>query len=388
VSDPPSTLPVVPVTPEQPPEQPHEQLAVLHVPGDHDYVAHLADERVTGVAVVDDRPDGGSADGAGGGGWRPSPALDAAWVTANAGRFDVLHLHFGFEGRTPEQLRELVAAAHGAGRALVLTAHDLQNPHLSDQTGYLQLLDVLVPAADEVVTLTPGAAAEIAQRWGRAAVVVPHPHIAPLDEVGLPRPRRGAERVVGLHLKGLRANLVALPVLRSLAEAVGRLPGVVLRVDVHDEALDPTFPRHDAALVAWLRGAARDGAVDLRVHGRFDDAELRAYLRELDTSVLAYGHGTHSGWLELCHDLGVPVVAGRVGHLAEQQALVEVDLLDPAALAEGLQRALAGYPGAAASAEERRTQRHDVALAHREVYRRAAGRAADRAAGRAAGVPA
>ena len=359
---------------------PADPITVLHVPGDHDYVAHLGDDRVTGVEVVSARDDDGTDDPAGrGGGWRPPPALDAAWVTANAGRFDVLHLHFGFEGRTPGQLRDLVAAVHDTGRALVLTVHDLQNPHLADQAGYLALLDVLVPAADEVVTLTPGAAAEIAGRWGREVAVVPHPHIAPLDEVGLARPPRdggGAQtgaRVVGLHLKGLRANLVALPVLRSLVGAVGRLQGVVLRVDVHDEALDPGFPRHDAELVRWLHEAEAAGALDLRVHGRFDDAELRAYLRELDVSVLAYGHGTHSGWLELCHDLGVPVVAGRVGHLGEQQALVEVDLLDPAALAAGLGRALAGYPGVAATAAERRGQRHDVALAHREVYRRAVG---------------
>lgn len=334
---------------------------VLHVPADHGYVASLTDVRVPGVTRV--APPGG------GSGWRPSPVLDAAWIAAHSGGFDVLHLHFGFEGRTPDQLRALVAAVRGAGRALVLTVHDLENPHVREQDGYDRLLDVLVPAADAVVTLTPGAAAEVQRRWGRPAEVVPHPHVAPLHEIGVPRPAR-ANRVVGLHLKSLRANLVARPVLGSLVEAVGRLPRAVLRVDVHTEALDAAFPRHDVELVRDLRTAAAAGTLDLHVHGRFDDAGLVGYLRGLDVSVLGYGHGTHSGWLELCHDLGVPVVAGRVGFLRQQQPLVETDLHDPAALAEALTRAMAPLPGSAATADERLSQRFDVATAHRGLYER------------------
>jgi len=345
---------------------------VLHVPADHGYVAHLTDDRVPGVAFVQLPGNDGA--------WRPSPALDPSWIAANAGRFDVLHVHFGFEGRTPTELEALVAAVRTAGRGLVLTVHDLENPHLPTQDRYARLLDVLVPAADAVVTLTPGAAGEVRRRWSRRALVVPHPHVAPLPEIGVPRPDR-PRRVVGLHLKSLRANLAARPVLRSLVEAVGRLPQAELRVDLHDEALDPAFPRHDAELVRDLRAAAASGALDLRVHARFDDAGLLAYLRELDVSVLGYGHGTHSGWLELCHDLGVPVVAGRVGFLHEQQALVQVDLHDPGALAGGLARSMAADPGAAATRADRLAQRLDVAVAHRDLYRQvAAGTAAERCA--------
>ena len=336
---------------------------VLHVPADHGYVAHLTDDRVPGVEFVRAPGDDG--------GWRPSPALEAAWVEAHAGHFEVLHVHFGFEGRTPDELGDLVAALRSRGRGLVLTVHDLENPHLPSQDGYARLLDVLVPAADAVVTLTPGAADEIARRWSRPARVVPHPHVAPPAEIGLPRPQR-PRPVVGLHLKSLRANLQAAPVLRSLVEAVGRLPEAELRVDVHDEALDPAFPRHDAGLVRELRAAAASGALDLRVHPRFDDAGLLDYLRGLDVSVLGYGFGTHSGWLELCHDLGVPVVAGRVGFLHQQQALVQVDLHDPGALAEGLAQALGQVPGSAATADDRLAQRLEIAAAHRELYRQVA----------------
>lgn len=348
---------------------------VLHVPADHGYVAHLVDDRVPGVELVHLPGDDG--------GWRPSPALDAAWVAAHSGLFDVLHVHFGFESRTPDELHALVAALRSAGRGLVLTVHDLENPHLSTQDGYARLLDVLVPAADAVVTLTPGAADEIARRWGRQAHVVPHPHVAPLPEIGHPRPQR-RRQVVGLHLKSLRANLQAAPVLRSLVEAVARLPHAQLRVDVHDEALDPAFPRHDAALVRALHAAGSSGALDLRVHPRFDDAGLLDYLRGLDVSVLGYGHGTHSGWLELCSDLGVPVVAGRVGYLHQQQPLVQVDLHDPVAMAEGLAQALDCGPGSGVTADARRAQRLEIAGAHRELYRQVTGGATGRSRHRTA----
>ena len=40
------------------------------------------------------------------------------------------------------------------------------------------------------------------------------------------------------------------------------------------------------------------------MHDYFTDDELWGYLQALDVSVLPYRFGTHSGWLEACHDLG------------------------------------------------------------------------------------
>jgi beta-1,4-mannosyltransferase len=184
--------------------------------------------------------------------------------------------------------------------------------------------------------------------------------------------------VVGVHLKSLRANLLALPALTTLTAAVDLVPGARLRVDVHDEALRPDFPRHDADLTAWLRAAAEQDRIDLRVHGRFDDEELIDYLLDLDVSVIAYSHGTHSGWLELCHDLGIPVLAGRAGFLSEQHAVEQVDLRDVESVLGGLRRALSGVPGA--TAEGRAEQRLRIAAEHRDLYRAALDRVARGAA--------
>ncbi|QEH92400.1 glycosyltransferase family 4 protein [Dermacoccus abyssi] len=159
-------------------------IRVASVPADHPYVAHLSptgetpgdgcDEviRLTDPPVIAD--DGSTR-------WWPPRILDPAWLREHAGEFDVLHVHFGFESFSPEHLREVVDVAHELGKGVVVTVHDLRNPHIKDPAAQLSRLDALVPAADAVITLTQGAADAILARWSRDAVVVHHPHIVPLD---------------------------------------------------------------------------------------------------------------------------------------------------------------------------------------------------------------
>ena len=112
-------------------------------------------------------------------------------------------------------------------RPLVLTVHDLAHPHLADPARHDAALDVLVPAADAVLTLTAGAAAEIRARWGREAVVVPHPHVLPLDRLDRPRATHDGF-VVGLQAKP-RANNAPGTVRAEPAAAVDGLPGAAAR---------------------------------------------------------------------------------------------------------------------------------------------------------------
>ena len=95
--------------------------------------------------------------------------LETGWVAEHHREFDLAHLHFGFDAATPAELASWAAELAGRGRPLVLTVHDLINPHFVDQTRHARHLDVLIPAADELITLTAGAAALIEQRWGRRA---------------------------------------------------------------------------------------------------------------------------------------------------------------------------------------------------------------------------
>lgn len=260
--------------------------------------------------------------------------LDPAWLREHAGEVDLVHVHFGFEHLRARQLDELVATLRELHLPLVLTVHDLVNPHLRDQRQHRAALDVLVPAADAVVTLTPGAAQQIAHRWGVRASVLPHPHVVPLDRIGLPR-RAHDGFVVALHDK-TRAGNDPAAVRDELARAVADLPGGRLH------------PGH---------------------RERLDDDALWDHLSAVDVLVLPYRAATHSGFLEACHDLGTAVVAARTGHLHEQHPHVTFELDRPGSLTFALRRAQAAGAPRPADREQRRRQRDQLATAHEQLYR-------------------
>jgi hypothetical protein len=340
---------------------------VASVPAGHPYVARVT--AADGVAVLPDPTPPGAAPGV----WWPPVVLDPAWVRAHAADADLLHVHFGTESFAPEHLARTLAAAREVGWPVVLTVHDLEHPQLTDQARYRAQLDVLVPGADALVTLTPGAAAEIRARWGRDALVVPHPRL--LGEVPEPPAVPGDERVVGLHLKDLRPNVDAPAATRALLAAVAdlRASGLPVRAEVrlHRAVRDESARDEVRARCA----AADPAAVRLVEHDRPHDGALAAALAGLDACVLPYAHGTHSGWLELCWDLGVPVAAPAVGHYAEQHPDGSVATSGPVGDAAGLAAALRDLLGSPAS-----TRPGTPARAALVRERRAARLAADRAA--------
>ncbi len=363
-----------------------ELIRVASIPANHPYIRHIA-------------PVEGSATGGGGvtrladpppnvpdplpGQWWPPVMLEHEWVTAHHRDFDLAHLHFGFDAAAPDSLRRWVEELGRHGRPLVLTVHDLVNPHFIDQHSHAVHLDVLIPAATEIITLTAAAAAIIKDRWGRTAEVIPHPHVVPLGELpALPRSNPGREITIGLHAKSLRANVDPLPVLTALdaglrawQAATPDPPGIRVRVDLHPDV----WSRTDSGAVAlrqWLQHRANDSDWQVIVHPMFTDAELWSYLGALDLYVLPYRFGTHSGWLEACVDVGTGVLVPDVGCYAEQHqhpsyprstngsveatafaGVLDVVLRDPA-------RGVRDRP-------DRTAQRRLIAAAHERVYRRA-----------------
>ncbi len=300
--------------------------------------------------------------------------LRSAWIAEHASAFDLLHLHFGAESFTPAELSLALDALRASGRPFVLTVHDLEHPQLAEPARHEAQLELLVPAADALVTLTEGAAQEVERRWGRTPTVIPHPHLFPL-EAPFPRASPRPVPVLGLHLRDLRPNVDGPGATRTLLDAAELLrqegTHVTVRVVLHDRVRDPAAREHVRRLCAGAE-------VDLVESARPDDTELAAELAGLDVSVLPYRHGTHSGWVELCWDLGVPVAAPRLGHVAEQHpdsSFLEGFTPGSAPELGGAIRALLGAQDRGRLQRERRAarrvQRGEIAAAHLALYRAA-----------------
>ncbi|MEU6388459.1 glycosyltransferase family 1 protein [Streptomyces sp. NPDC046939] len=324
-----------------------------------DGVTRLADPRPNGAPSTSQR-------------WWPPVMLDPAWIDAHHQDFDLFHLHFGFDAQRPDQLAALVDTLRRHRKPLVYTVHDLRNPHQPDPALHAAALDVLVPAADRLLTLTAGAAQAVQERWDRTATVLPHPHVVGLDRLDRPRPVHDGFRV-GVHAKSLRPNMSVLPVVRTLAATVAELPGAQLQVDVHRDVAEPGSPAHAPHLMSELNDLAAQGRLRLDVHDYFDDAQLYAYLESLDLSVLPYVFGTHSGWLEACHDLGTAVAAPDCGYYAQQRPChtyghTQEGGLDEESLRKAVLTAYQERPAPKATARARRNERVQVAAAHRALY--------------------
>ncbi|HEY0934226.1 MAG TPA: glycosyltransferase [Trebonia sp.] len=353
-------------------------IRVASVPAGHVYVSHLSDPsgRDAVARLPDPVPPAPPGETLLAGQWWPPVMLSPSWVRQHRGEFDVFHIQFGFDAQDPGSLAGLARALRAAGKPLVYTVHDLRNPHHEDRRAHDAHLDVLIPQADALITLTEPAAAAVESRWGRRPAVLPHPHVV---EPGRVPSRRapGAGFTVGVHAKSGRASMASLPVIRALAEVVPALPGGRIQVNIHPDVFDPAGRRHDPELARYLAGAAAAGQVDLRVHDCFSDEELWTYLESLDVSVLPYRFGTHSGWLEACYDLGTTVVAPDCGYFAAQRPCLtyghDESGFDAASLQAAVLDAYQRRPHWQARPEERRRERTAIAAAHRDLYQQLLG---------------
>jgi hypothetical protein len=355
-------------------------IRVVSIPAQHPYITSVT--AASGITVLPDpRPLGAPV-----GVWWPPVALDPEWIRAHASTADLLHIHFGTESFTADHLAACLEAAREVGWPVVFTVHDLEHPQLNDQAGYRAQLDVLIPGADALLTLTEGAATEIHRRWGRTALVVPHPAVVPdavVPEAMVPTEFTVSPVIrVGMHLKDLRSNIDAVAMATALCGAIGRLAADGL--DVAAELRLHRTVRDNGARETIRDLAGRSERVTLVEHERLDDAELYRMLGGLDVCVLPYRHGTHSGWLEMCWDLGTAVVAPRVGFYAEQHPDGTVVPFEPdelgTALAEALRAAvdspLSTRPGSTGRVREvsrrrglRESELEALNRAHLALYR-------------------
>lgn len=297
----------------------------------------------------------------------PSPWLDADHLVAAAAEVDVLHVHSGHQAIGGTELEAWTAAVRRTGIPLVVTVHQLRPAEGDSPARHRAQLAALLATAEVVLTLTPGAADEIADRYGRTAIVLAHPSLA------APTPGIGREtRLVGLHLGRLGPGIA-----QPAALVRGALSGAVsgggrLRVDVHPDV-------DLAAALPELAGYADAGDLELRRGRPHDATGWIRNLQELHVSVLPHRACTHSSWVELCRDAGTRVVVPRGGHLTQQWSdavVYDNDTrtgLDATSLSSAVVAALTRPAPGRADRAWRASQRAAVRQVHAQVYAQVAG---------------
>lgn len=100
--------------------------------------------------------------------------------------------------------------------------------------------------------------------------------------------------------------------------------------------------------------------------------------------MLPYAFGTHSGWLEMCRDLGVPVAVPDLGCFADQATSPAIETFTPGcdeALADAILALLDRRGGIRpADPQARLAQRRAVAEEHERLYAQALAAARSRRA--------
>ncbi|SHH09275.1 Glycosyltransferase, GT2 family [Jatrophihabitans endophyticus] len=343
------------ITADRPPRR-TAAVRVATVPARHDYLDAVLPPTVERVAT--ERVAG----------WDPDPLLDPSVLRESAQDVDVVHLHFGFDHLAPADLAAWLRCLRELRLPLVVTVHDLRNPHHPTRDRHDAHLALVLAAADAALTLTDGAAAECGTRFGRRPEVVAHPTL--LDTVPA---RVDAATTVLVPLKGLRGNVRdPLDVVRAAAEGAAAAGGRV-RVLVGPTVLDRPE-------LAGLAALAPDLPVDLDVAPYLPHDEVVARVAAAHAVVLPYRWGTHSGWTELCRDLGTHVVAPDCGHHRAQWDAVttygndEQRGLDRGSLRAAVAAVCAAPRPAAADRRGREAERDLVRAHHDALYRRVTGR--------------
>ncbi len=354
-------------------------IRVASVPASHVYVRHLSpvngtvSELDTGKVSVTRLADPVPADGAKvPGGWWPPLMLDPSWIAQHHNDFDVFHIHFGFDAVEPSVMSAVVAELRKHGKPLVYTLHDLRNPHHPDPGAHEEVLDILVPAADELITPTHGAADAISRRWNRAATVIPHPHVIPPARFG-PREPATDDFVVGVHAKSVRANMDPLPVILTLLDAASDYPDVTIQINLHDEIFVPGNHWYNPDFGTAALALSRHPYASVRSTNTSTTTSCGTTSRECRSRSCPTASAPIPAGSRPAHDLGTAVIAPSCGFYHEQRDCLTYELtedrFDPDSLVAALADAYENRP-VPALWPDRRTERISIAEQHAALYTR------------------
>ena len=280
-------------------------MRVLHIPFNTPYIHKLDDEpqfiAVNNRIQVDGRP-------------LPSD-MSYAWILehlddqAFTDSFDILHLHYGFEFEDMDLINLVLRRLSGKG--IVFTCHETHSVHASP--GYERYLRFMLSRADQLMTLTEGAAIKITRLLTEPKPITVAPHGYAMDPRSPWFGGAGGSSVPEVVMYGaLRPNRDTLTTIANLL--MGCVP------DCHAQLL--TRPIRDEAqmnALLPLANLARNndyGQIELSLP--LSDESLAERLASCDILVLPYLNAGHSGALEMAFDMGLLPVVTNVGHLPEQ----------------------------------------------------------------------
>lgn len=350
-------------------------LCVATLPGRGLYVRHLTNPE--GVDAVH-RPTVGPAGGPSRGG-----AFSTPWLRARLADVDVVHVVGLRPGQHPDDVRAAAALVKASGTPLVVTGYHLTDPSGATGGGYAEQLDVLVPEADAVLTLTESAAAEMRTRWDVEPLVLPHPHVVNFVRMRRGRPLGRGRLRVSTHLGSLGACSDPVAFVEALTGAVAATPDADLTVFAHRTVRDAGALSYSRTAIGRIEGLLRRAGGSLVLHDRLSDEQLWDHLSSTDVTVVPGLPGSHSIWPEACHDLGTWAVLPATAHAANQRPCLTYDpAADVATATAQLTAALAtarSTPAPRADTEGRWSERVGVAETLRHRYEQLLGISGKRA---------
>lgn len=278
-------------------------MRVLHLPARTPFARNLRDG---GIAIVN----GGS-----------TAPIDASfgWLARNfdGQTFDVVHIHTTELAERDDIMRclELCRESHVG---LVATLHE-EAPLFDRNAGeFGERLNLLKAAGTVFATPTEGCRRSLDERYGLdpdAVTVIPHGNVLPLDSPIWNETRSPHARFRFSIHGGFRPNKRLLdPVLNFAASPA--LRNGELAILTRAVSSEEYWLNRDLRAVIGIAMATDN--IDLRFATATGDDDLARFVLASDAMILPYAWGSHSGQIELAADLGIPVVATRVGHYAEQ----------------------------------------------------------------------
>ncbi|WP_157965151.1 hypothetical protein [Euzebya rosea] len=285
---------------------------------------------------------------------------DPMWLREHSRDWDIVHVHIGLPPGTDARLPIALDTHRRQGTPVLVTLHDLPGSGtIAGDALDLPAVQRVLADAWVVTTFTRGAARTILERTGIRPRVIPHgPMLSGADLLRARRYRTACGGEWGPILVEVDPHHPASDVTGALdacALLAGSMPVRLLVHTVHEKAI--------------ARHPGLDGA-DLVVHHGLSFDQLVDHIAAARALVLPLTAGLHSQRLELAADIGTPVIAGRVGHLAEQHPIVGVPVLDghidAAALAEAM--LTRPDPTLVSRVEDREHAWSDVCMAHERLY--------------------